>query len=392
MTNRMTNLAALGAGLLVSAPALAADEDLRQEIESLKQQNKVIMERLNATSEMLENSSSKSHHGSSNRTTIGGYGELHYNNLDNKTAGGSDEKMLDLHRFVLFFGHHFSDDIRMVSEFEIEHAVAGDGQPGEVEVEQAYVEFDLNDQTSAKGGVFLLPVGILNETHEPPTFYGVERNPIEHDIIPATWWAAGAELTGRFGQGFSYNLGVHEGLKLDPLGDLTVRGGRQKSAEADASNLAGTARIKYTGIAGLELAATVQHQSDMSQDSSDDIGSGNLIETHAIYQHGAFGLRALYATWDIDGDALAAVGADEQTGWYIEPSYKLNSRWGLFARYNQWDNYAGLSNDTEYTQVDVGFNYWPHEDVVIKFDLQDQDVPAGEDEYDGFNIGIGYQF
>ena len=64
----------------------------------------------------------------------------------------------------------------------------------------------------------------------------------------------------------------------------------------------------------------------------------------------------------------------------------------MLARYNQWDTQAGNRTDTEYSQVDVGLNYWPHEDVVIKFDVQDQDAPAGSDEYDGFNIGIGYQF
>lgn len=387
-----TPIALLTAGLLASSHALAADEDLRQEIETLKQENRVIMERLNATSEMVESSRGMGGHGGSGSTTIGGYGELHYNNLDNQLAGGSDKEMLDFHRFVLFFGHEYTDDIRFFSEVEIEHALAGDGEPGEVELEQAYVEFDLNDRTSAKGGVFLLPVGILNETHEPNTFYGVERNPVEKNIIPTTWWAAGAELTGRFGQGFSYNLGVHEGLKIDPTGSMAVRGGRQKSAEADAYDLATTARIKYTGIPGLELAATVQHQGDMSQAEGDNLGSANLIETHAIYTRGAFGLRALYATWDLDGSAPEANGADEQTGWYIEPSYKLTDKWGVFARYNEWDNQAGNSANTEYSQVDFGVNYWPHEDVVIKVDLQDQDAPAGSSEYDGFNVGIGYQF
>lgn len=386
---RITPLALLVAGALGSTSALASEQELRQEIENLKQQNQTIMERLNATSEMVERSAGQK---TGSDTSIGGYGELHYNNLDNNLAGGSDKEMLDFHRFVLFFGHEYTDDIRFFSELEIEHSLSGDGEPGEVELEQAYVEFDLNDKHAVKGGMFLLPVGILNETHEPPTFYGVERNPVEKNIIPTTWWGSGAELTGRFGQGFSYNLGVHEGLKIDPTGNMAVRGGRQKSAEADAFDLATTARLKYTGIPGLELATTIQHQSDASQSASDNLGSANLIEAHAIYQNGPFGLRALYATWDLDGSAPAANGADEQTGWYIEPSYKLSNKFGVFARYNVWDNQAGSSTDTEYSQADVGFNYWPHEDVVIKMDYQTQDAPAGSNEYDGFNVGIGYQF
>ena len=101
------------------------------------------------------------------RVSIGAYGELHYNELESD-AGDSEE--IDFHRFVLFFGHEFTDRIRFFSEFELEHSLAGDGAPGEVELEQAYVDFVINDRLTAKTGLFLMPVGILNETHEPTTF------------------------------------------------------------------------------------------------------------------------------------------------------------------------------------------------------------------------------
>ena len=84
------------------------------------------------------------------KTTIGGYGELHYNNTKSD-AGDSDE--IDVHRFVLFFGHEFSDRVRFFSEFELEHSLAGDGAPGEVELEQAYVEYALTENTFAKAGM-----------------------------------------------------------------------------------------------------------------------------------------------------------------------------------------------------------------------------------------------
>ena len=111
-----------------------------------------------------------------------------------------------------------------------------------------------------------------------------------------------------------------------------------------------------------------------------------------VFSRGPFGLKALYATWDLDGEGPEAVGRDEQTGYYIEPAIKFGSKVGLFARYNVWDNNAGNSIDTEYEQVDVGVNYWPHENVVIKLDYQDQDAPDNKDEFDGFNLGIGYMF
>ena len=132
----------------------------------------------------------------SNKTTIGGYGELHYNNLRNQKSpvdGKSGNKdQIDFHRFVLFINHEFNDKMRFVSELELEHSLAGDGAPGEVELEQAYIQYDVTEKTAVVGGLFLTPVGILNETHEPPTFYGVERNDVEKNIIPTTWWEGGA--------------------------------------------------------------------------------------------------------------------------------------------------------------------------------------------------------
>lgn len=370
----------------------------QQEIQRLKARNQELEQKVDATGEVVDRvqndrtASDSASADSSSGVTIGGYGELHYNNWDNQLAGGSDKDEIDFHRFVLFFGHQFNERMRFFSELEIEHALAGEGKPGEVELEQAYVEFDLNDQHRAKGGLFLLPVGILNETHEPNTFYGTERNPIESNIIPTTWWAGGAALSGELAPGLSYDVALHEGLKTSASSNYAIRSGRQKTASAGASDPAVTARVKWTRIPGLELAASVQHQSDVTQGSDPTAGSANLFETHAVWQKGPFGLRALYAMWDLDGSGPAAVGADEQAGWYIEPSYKLTEQLGLFARYNEWDNRAGDSADSEYTQVDVGVNYWPHPDVVIKADYQDQTAPAGQNEYDGVNVGIGYQF
>ena len=329
------------------------------------------------------------------RTTVGGYGELHYNNLDG-SGGSKDKKEIDLHRFVLFFGHEFSDDIRFFSELEVEHDVAGDDQVGEVEIEQAFVEIDLNDRHTVRTGVALLPVGIINETHEPTTFYGVERNPVEKDIIPATWWAGGVGLTGEIAPGWGYDVVLHEGLRIPGARDsdfsgYKVRGGRQKTGKARADDLASTARVKWTGIPGTEIAGSVQYQSDITQGEDPTAGSAWLYELHADIERGPLGLRALYAMWDLSGSGPESVGADRQEGFYIEPSYRFNDKFGIFTRFNQWDNAAGKSTKTEKQQIDVGLNWWPHEDVVLKADYQFQDNDDDK-EQDGFNLGVGYQF
>ncbi len=356
----------------------------QEALSQLAEQVNALQNQADATEEKAADHSQKS--AWSENTRLGGYGELHYTNTDKK-----DE--LDFHRFVLFFGHEFSDKLRLFSELELEHVFIEDSDEGEsrgeVELEQAYIEGDINDRLTARAGLFLVPVGIINETHEPPTFYGVERNPVEKNIIPATWWEGGLGLTTRFGQGWSADFAFTSGLNTPTEGKnaFKIRSGRQNVSEAKASNGAVTGRIKYTGIPGVELAATAQYQSDITQGESDV--SATLIETHAAIRKGRFGLRALYAQWNLDGEAPAAVGRDEQTGYYVEPSFKLNDKLGFFARYSVWDNNAGDSNDSEQKLANVGVNYWPHEDVVLKFDLQDD---PDNDDNDGFNLGIGYQF
>jgi hypothetical protein len=322
------------------------------------------------------------------KTTIGGYGELHYNNFE-----GEDNE-LDLHRFVLFFGHEFTDSIRFFSEFEIEHDVAGDGEDGEVEVEQAYLEFDLRENLQAKGGVFLVPVGILNETHEPGTFYGVERNDVENIIVPSTWWEGGGAVNGFFENGISWDFAITSGLEMETDGKnaFRVRSGRQKVSKATANDLAYTGRLKYTGIPGLELAGTVNYQTNATQSNNDGLDRGILYETHAIYNKGPFGLRALYARWDFNGSAVSAANDDDQYGWYIEPSYKPWQKVGLYSRYEKLD---GARDQDQFDQWEVGANYWPHEDVVLKVDYRSRNVDSnssGADDIDAFDLGIGYQF
>ncbi len=373
-------------------------DSLEQENQSLKSQLQKTDQKVEIAGEQIEKVATAAPSGKAawaEKTQIGGYGELHYNNLDGE-GGATDLDEIDLHRFVLFVNHEFNERIRFFSELEVEHAgVEADGAPlnGEVEIEQAYVEFDLNDTHRAKAGLFLIPVGIINETHEPPTFYGVERNPVENAIIPATWWAGGAAVSGQLGSGFSYDIAIHEGLRTTAASNFAVRSGRQKTSNASAKDLAGTARLKWTGIPGVEIAGSVQHQSDITQSTVANAGGANLFEIHSIINRGQFGLRALYARWDLDGSGPAAVGANEQVGFYVEPSFRINEQWGLFARYNEWDNRAGggTSINTQKQQTNFGVNYWPHPDVVLKADIQAQDNDDGRNQ-NGFNLGVGYQF
>lgn len=359
--------------VLASQPAFAvSNADLKSEVEALKAQ-------LNSLADTVE---AQGEQASANAVTIGGYGEMHLN-----LANGDDNE-IDYHRFVLFFGKEFNERTRFFSEFELEHSLAGDGKPGEVELEQAYIEHDLNASTSAKMGMFLIPVGIINETHEPDTFYGVERNNVEKNIIPATWWEGGAALSGQLSDGLSYDVAMHSGLNS---ANGTIRSGRQKVAEATANKAAYTARIKYTAIPGVEVAATVQKQDDILQGSGDEEINGLLVETHVVYQKDGLGVRALYAQWNLT-DEIDDIrdGASEQRGFYLEPSYRTGDV-GFFYRYSNWDTAAAADTGTEMIQHDAGVNYWLVQTVALKADYYRQ---KKDDELNqvGFNLGVGYSF
>jgi opacity protein-like surface antigen len=386
--------------------------ELRQELDEAKSQlssteDKVVIteERLESTVEFIEEQSVTTAGGNWwNRTSIGGYGEIHYNDIDADDSSRS-KKETDIHRYVLFVNHEFNDRVRFFSELEIEHGLVKDtadgSNGGEVEVEQAYVEIDLNENHQARGGLFLLPVGILNETHEPPTFYGVERNDVENILLPSTWWENGVGFSGQYENGLSWDFALHSGLEVPTSGGSAgrIRSGRQKSSNASAEDLAYTARVSYSGVPGLQLAASYQHQTDISQMGSDGLDSADLITAHAIYNNGPFQLRALYADWSIDGSLAQALEADDQSGWYIEPSVRFasdlftaNGSWGTYLRYEDLD---GARTQDRFEQWEVGVNIWPTENVVFKIDYRDREhdlsTESGRD-FQAIDLGVGFQF
>lgn len=370
------------------------------EIESLKKQLAAADEQLvdanlkiEATGDFLETVAAPA---TTSRTKISGYGELHYNNL-NADDSARDLDQIDLHRFVLFFGHAFSDKINFFSELEVEHSLAGDGAPGEVELEQAYVDFALTDKLSAKTGLFLVPVGTINETHEPPTFYGVERNSVENVILPSTWWEAGAALSGHFDNGLSWDAAMHSGLAIPTTGDsaFRVRSGRQKVAEALASDPAITLRMRYTGIPGFNVGASYQYQSDASQIAGDGLDAGKLFTANAGYDFGPFSIKGLYARWNFDGAAVEAANADTQSGWYIEPSYRISTLRGDWGIYGRREDIEGARTQDQFTQTEFGLNYWPIDNLVFKIDFRQRQHELASDagrDFDGFDLGFGYNF
>ena len=379
----------VGSQVLAEPPSAEEMWDKIQELE----------EKVETTGDMIDEAGG----GGGDGVLWGGYGEVHYN------AG--DAQQIDVHRFVLFTEYEFNDRLRFLSEFELEHALAGDGQPGEVELEQAFVEWQHSPTNALFAGVSLIPVGMLNETHEPPTFFGVERDRVHAEIIPTTWWEAGVGSRGNLGEGLGYDLFVHSGLQVPVTGNnaFRIRSGRQKVAEAVANQPAVTGRLRWNGIPGVNLAAAVQYQSDLTQGQAEagtDIDHDTdafLYNLTADIRKGPLGLKTMYARWDLDGGTAgvgaASFGRDKQWGYFIEPSYRFavpgvsgEGTLGVFVNYYAFDSQAGDSTGSEEDGFKVGFNYWIHPNVVLKADYDEVTIEGSTSDDDRLNLGLGWQF
>lgn len=404
--------AALTAAFGMSGAA-AADTSIEDKLAVLQEE----IEHLKLQMSQSEQNRSGGIQGFADRTTVGGYGELHYNNYRD---GATAKDAIDFHRFVLFFGHKFNDWISFKSEFELEHSLvkdntSGTAGSGEVELEQAYLDFNINKHFNAKAGVFLIPMGILNETHEPPTFYGVERNEVETRIIPTTWWEAGAGIYGEALPGLNYQLSLTSSLdaaKFSSSFSTGVRSGRRKVSDAPAEDLAVSGALNYTGVPGLLVGAAF-YTGETGQDGASDADLKGvdarltLWDVHARYQKDRLDLRALYAQGRLSdaADIKTATGinaAERFYGWYAEAAYHIwkqgDHDLAPFVRYEAWDTHDDVPSNVTRNRNNknnawtVGANYWPHPQVVLKGDYQTFDKADGSKGEKRMNMGLGYMF
>jgi hypothetical protein len=336
--------------------------------------------------------------------------EFHYNNEE--FADG----VLDFHRFVLLVTHAFNDRLRFVGELELEHAfVEGLEEAGELELEQAYLDFLITRGFNVRAGMVLVPVGIINERHEPPVFFGVERPLVDTVIIPTTWFETGVGVHGELGRGWRYRAYVMAPLNAANFSaDEGVRGGRQKGSEANIGRAAFTGRAEYVGIRRLTVGVSFwSGRSGFEFRPAFDVPV-RLVETDARYSRGRLDLRGQLAYVSIENaDRLNAVMGQHTgvspnvaralRGFYLEGGYRVISGASagdvaVFGRYEnadtQWRMPPGYVSLKEFDRDAwvLGATFWPDPDVSIKVDytiLRDQaEVPAPN----AFAAGLGWWF
>ena len=349
-----------------------------------------------------------------NATQLWGYGELNYT----RPIANASAAQADLRRAVLGFSHAFDADTHVYGELEWEHAVVSADDAGESEVEQLYVEHQLRPELALRAGLSLVPLGLLNEHHEPGSYYGVERNFVETAIIPSTWREGGISLLGSTEAGFNWNVGVSTGFDLSRW-DATSGDGResplgsihQELQLAKAHDPSVYAAANWQGVPGLTLGGGVftggvgQGQDFPAKDARLVLG-----EVHARWQPGPFDLSALYARGHIsDTEAfnLSFLGnptpvPESFWGSYVQGAWRVwqrgDSSLAPFVRVEAFNTAAayasmppGLGVATAPTERvwNVGMNYWLTPGVVFKLDYQDFNIDTAGNR---FNLGVGYQF
>jgi hypothetical protein len=384
-------------------------------------------------------------YGARRGVSIGGYGEALFEELSTQNDAGEEsgkKNRFDFLRAVLYFGYKFTDKIVFNSEIEFEHASTGEG--GEVSVEFAYLDFLLSEHANIRAGALLLPVGFINELHEPPVYLGARRPEVERRIIPTTWRENGIGVFGDAGP-VSYRAYVLAGFDSEGFSaDESLRGGRQDGSKSDAEDLAFAARVDYTGVPGL-LAGGSYYSGDSAQgreaptsfDPNDSAivtesepfdARVRLYDLHVEYRARGMDLRGLYARGRLDdakqvNDANGLRGRESLgerfEGWYLQAGYDLlaETSWGEkqslipYVRFEALDTQDKVPDEgpvelhpggnqprpfksdpaNDLRVRTYGVAYKPIFNLSIKLDYSDFDNKA-ETGVDQFSFAIGYLF
>ncbi len=368
---------------------------------------------------------------------IGGYGEINYENFIDQ-PGRKDRT--DLLRAVLYTGYKFSDRIVFNSELEFEHGHTG--KKGAVEVEFAYLDFILSPYAAIRAGNVLVPIGFLNEMHEPPFFHGVLRPDVERNLIPTTWNENAVGLYGHAGW-LRYKAYLMNGLQAfsdqkcvtdtkgtpDKADDVSVcdrgnrgftagswiREGRARGSEAFAETFAGVLNLTAQPWAPLLLGATVYYGyagQGTKLDGATIEAPVLLAEGHAGLTWKGLELRALFAVGTLNDEGVVSLKqgqtvASRVMGGYGEVAYDVLGRflpdWGQslspFVRGEFLELHdevpAGLAANPALSSVTVtaGLSYRPIPNVVAKVDFQHRRSEAMTGaKLDQVNVGLGFAF
>ena len=311
-------------------------------------------------------------------TTIGGYGEMHYD----MEANNGDGK-LDFHRYIFYIKHQFNPEWSMMSEVEVEHnMVYSDGDGGYLAMEQAHLNY-WNGTWGFKGGVVLVPAGIINEYHEPPTFMSVERPEYNKYIIPTTWFDNGFQFYGSVGD-INLMYSMTGDLDGDGVG-AGIRSARMKGVYSTTADWTKTFQFSWAGMEGLKVGGSVT-MNDAPKDDGTTVGV-NLTEFNATYSKNNMYARLENGNISYTDNA----SAESSSGYYLDLGYDIAGLVGCGDGKNLylWMRNSAYNTDDQGEDTEIslfGITYKPANNLSIKFET------GSKDDSDIMRMGIGYMF
>ncbi len=354
-----------------------------------------------------------------NKLYIKLYGHIDYNQkIENGVRHAGN---LDVHRLVTLFGYQFSRKTQFVSEIEVEHVK-------EIFVEQAFVQHQLGRYLNLKAGLLLIPMGMVNEQHEPTFFYSVERPLIDKVIVPSTWREVGFGISGLFPKSsLKYQLYLVNNPLSYKDGQATIsagkgiRSGRQKGAESILTSFPGiSSQVEYFGFNNFKTGISFYHGKTNTSLYSDypvvDKVSRLIIDSsrvkismlalHMNYAFSNFTTRMQYVLAGFSdanrfNNFSGSDVPDLMHGYYLLASYDFirDERISLapFIRYSHLNNELKTSAKDDRLRRrgqdiwTIGLNYKPDPGVVFKIDFQfykNQD----SQHFNQLNSGVGVWF
>ena len=330
--------------------------------------------------------------------TLNFYGEMKWINKE-----GADK--FDPHRFVLIPSYKLSDRANFLAEIEIEHGAVDDSDggrfDGEIELEQFYIDLEVNDWATWRSlGVSLIPVGTINQHHEPDQFYSVHRPVMYKHIIPSTWFESGTGFHGDIPSidGLSYNIYASSGLTsayaTHTDGGWKPRSTRPGHREDDGNDsFAYSGKLAYTR-GGFSGSISTYQTSYENSNGSTDLG---LYDVEASYRF-ANGLELIadYAFWDISdptvltGGALTKTG-DKMDGYRFEAAYHMqhgNNELVPFFRAEGYDLQDGPSGES-YNYLTYGAMYKFGHNWELKAGVRQS---LDDNSITEYTLGVGIQF
>lgn len=329
------------------------------------------------------------------QTRVGGY----FDNEFTLPMYGNGRSTFKAHRLILQASSYLHDNLMFNTEIEFEYGglINNLTNDGELKIEQAWADYRISDALALRGGVVLIPFGLLNVLHDSDVRETTTRPLMALNIVPSTWMDSGAGVHGVLypteDLQLTYEAYVTNGLNNKISASNALRGARPSMKDDNNGNKAVSGRLGISPWLGLEVGLSGYR--------------GNYDENRALTMAGAdltwtagpVELVGEYATAMTEGGTwlngtTPTTIPGSMDGYYLEGRYRFFpemlhntflGRGGGFpqatmtfvTRYGTSDANKAASGATDRDEWVWGLNYRPIQTFVTKLEYQRLGDPVG---------------